>query len=374
MRRLGAYDSRWAGLSACRYARPYFFGFLAHDDMICLAFRLEGRNQMTKIGGILLCAGYGSRLAPLTDVIPKPAIPFCGVPMAHYALHSLEEAGIDELGMNVHHLPDEMIKAMHDGQWMHETREIVISRENDEILGTGGGAARVARLMPTCDRYIIYHGDVLCAADLRKALAQHEASGSDVTLVVLPRPLQIQENVRQSLGMIGVVEHEIVCIRDWWKNNQALDGFEPRCFSGIHIVERRVLDAIEPGKNVCLVTQVYREMLARGARIHAYEPDEEVFFADVGTPATYLDAQKRCLMDRQKNDAGIKKLASLSMGKKVNDTAWVFGNIDTSRVGQIGENVCIHAGVSCFENDALDNEMRCREGGIKLSGAWICGH
>ncbi len=329
---------------------------------------------MTKLGGILLCAGYGSRLAPLTDVIPKPAIPFCGIPMAHYALHSLEEAGIDELGMNVHHLPDRMVEAMNDGRWMHGTREIVISRESDEILGTGGGAARVARLMPPCDRYIIYHGDVLCAADLRKALAEHEASGSDVTLVVLPRPRQIQENVRQSLGMIGVVEHEIVCIRDWWKNNQPLEGFEPRCFSGIHIVERRILEAIEPGKNVCLVTQIYREMLDRGVRIHAYEPDQEVFFADVGTPATYLDAQKRCLQDRLTNDAGNQKLASLSMGKKVNDTAWVFGDLDMSRGCQIGGNVCIHAGNEAFENNALENEMRCPEGGIKLSGAWICSH
>ncbi len=324
---------------------------------------------MPRIGGILLCAGYGSRLAPLTDVIPKPAIPFCGVPMAQYARHFLEKAGLSELGMNVHHLPDRMVQAMDGGKWLDGTRDIAISRENDEILGTGGGAARVARMMPECDTYIIYHGDVLCAADLSKALASHLESGADVTLVVLPRPAEVKENVRKSLGMIGVVDHEIVCIRDWFKAGYRVESFLPRCFSGIHIVQKRVLDAIPDGENVCLVTQIYRDMLASGTRIHAWEPDTEVFFADVGTPATYLDAQARCL-----SAPGF--LPMLAQGKCLSQTAdavssWLFGNADIPKSLQILGNVSIHDGAALPVSGQIHDAMFCREGGIQQDGTWI---
>ncbi len=335
------------------------------------------KNKMSKIGGILLCAGYGSRLAPLTDVIPKPAIPFCGVPMAHYARHSLECTGVDALGMNVHHLPDRMIEAMNYGKWMNATRDILISREEGEILGTGGGAARVARLMPECDRFIIYHGDVLCAADLSDALKSHEKSGADVTLVVLPRPHQVHENVRQSLGMIGVVDDEIVCIRDWWKNNQPLDDYRQRCFSGIHIVERRILDNIPDGRNVCLVTQIYREMLGRGDVIHAYEPEGDVFFADVGTPATYLDAQARCLMQFNSYDNPGRTLEKMAEGRWLLRTqndgipSCIYGDSEIDYTVTIGPNVCIHAGAQIAQNTCLSHEMICDKGGIRLDGAWI---
>lgn len=356
----------------------FFDAFCAHTPPIHFLGAdniYAGRISMPKIGGILLCAGYGSRLAPLTDVIPKPAIPFCGVPMAHYARHFLEKAGISELGMNVHHLPERMVKAMDGGKWLDGTRQIIVSRENDEILGTGGGAARTARLMPSCDTYIVYHGDVLCEVDLNKALASHLESGADVTLVVLPRPAEIKENVRKSLGMIGVIDEEIVCIRDWHKNGVHVESFLPRCFSGIHIVERRVLESIPDGMNVCLVTQIYRKMLECGARIHAWEPENEVFFADVGTPASYLEAQARYLWSIQtKSNGPARRAAGKCLFKPTDDDAapsYLFGRADIPKSLQILGNVCIHEGTVLPVNGQIKDVMMCREGGIQRKCAWI---
>lgn len=328
---------------------------------------------MAKTGGILLCAGFGSRLAPLTEVVPKPAIPFCGLPMAHYARAALERAGVAEMGMNVHHLPERMIEAMDGGRWMDRSREMHISREDGGILGTGGGAARLAEMMPGCDRFVIYHGDVLCGADISEALESHVASGAQVSLVVLPRPESVRENVRQSLGMIGVVDHEIVCIRDWYKNDCIVE-FSPRCFSGIHIVERSVLEAIANRGSVCLVTEVYREMLDRGETIHACEPSGPVFFADVGTPATYLAAQRACLRSREYGDG--PGLPVLSEGKKLydrEDPSVSFGVVNIGDKVRIEGNVCLNPGASVSGDVCLQDEMVCAEGGIKLDGAWICG-
>lgn len=326
---------------------------------------------MSKTGGILLCAGFGSRLAPLTERVPKPAIPFCGVPMAHYAREALERAGVDELGMNVHHLPDRMIEAMDGGRWMHGAREMHISRETDAILGTGGGAARLAAMMPDCERFVIYHGDVLCGADISEALESHIVSGAKVSLVVLPRPEQVKENIRQSLGMIGVVDHEIVCIRDWYKNDCIVE-FEPRCFSGIHIVERSVLEEIADRGNVCLVTEVYREMLDSGEPIHACEPSERVFFADVGTPATYLRAQRECLRNRASGEG--PALRALAEGKNLCDAGDPSMQYGEAKIGSnvlFGGNVCLNAGAVVPDRVRLENEMVCADGGIKESGAWV---
>ena len=324
-------------------------------------------------GGILLCAGFGSRLAPLTEGVPKPAIPFCGVPMAHYARRVLEAACVEDMGMNVHHLPDQMIEAMNGGTWCDGTRQMHISREGDAILGTGGGAARVADSMPTLARFIIYHGDVLCGADLSDALESHIQSGARVTLVVLPRPQEVNENVRRSLGMIGVKNSEIVLIRDWAKRNCDLSHYTPRCFAGIHIVERSLLDEIPKNKNVCLVTQIYKSMLERGEPIHAWEPQNPVFFADVGTPATYLQAQREALQkDRlQAPD----RLTFFDRPRLLLDDAEepsvAFGQLSLLDNIQMGHNVCLCQGANVHANETLSQEMRFGRGGIRLNGAWI---
>jgi len=329
---------------------------------------------MKVTGGILLCAGFGSRLMPLTGVIPKPAIPFCGAPMAHFARRAMERAGVSCMGMNVHHLPDQMIAAMDDGTWKNGICSLAISHEGEEILGTGGGAARVAALMPACEQYIIYHGDVLCGADLSSAIASHEASGARVTLVVLPRPKEVEENVRKSLGMIGVVDGEIVCIRDWWKLDRRLEAFDQRCFSGIHIVDSSVLKEISSDKSTCLVTEVYRGMLERGERINAFEPENEVFFADVGTPATYLEAQARYL---QAYASGESVLSLNVLGERLGSSlSYAFGG-SAAEMGlqqvDVGENVCVNGVCQgrFEEKRAMSNEMICADGGIRADGAWI---
>lgn len=328
---------------------------------------------MYKTGGILLCAGFGSRLAPLTEAVPKPAIPFCGVPMAHYARRALEQAGVEAMGMNVHHLPEQMIAAMDHGTW--KNGPIHISREGNDILGTGGGAARVADLMPDMERFIIYHGDVLCGVSLTDALKSHIQSGARVTLVVLPRPHEIHENVRQSLGMIGVKNNEIVLIRDWKKYNTDISNYIPRCFSGIHIVERSVLDEIQKDKNTCLVTQIYKNMLERGETIHAWEPSTSVFFADVGTPATYLFAQANALKKYIQNAPDALPFFDqphiLSCLDATQTPSVSFGADQSPNHINIAENVCLCQGAQYQTGESLKNEMRFAHGGIRLTGTWI---
>ena len=141
-----------------------------------------------RIGGIVLCAGFGTRLQPITHEIPKPAIPFLGKPMVWYAVRALYRAGIRRIAANLCHLPDTMEQCLRQVCAEIGTDEPVCYREGTTIAGTAGGAAACAKLLPDCDQFVIYHGDVLSGADLSIALDEHRRSQCDVSLVVAPRP------------------------------------------------------------------------------------------------------------------------------------------------------------------------------------------
>lgn len=239
---------------------------------------------------ILLCAGFGTRLKPLTESIPKPAVPFLGHPMVWYALRSIRHAGQTQFAANVHWLPQKMADCLRLCADELGFNEPQIFHENGEILGTGGGARACLDLLPEDDCYLIYHGDVLCAADLAQAYEEHKKSSADVTLIVAPRPQN------SKLGMIGVDKrHQIVQIRDWYAADiDKSDKMIPACFTGIHIVNKNILANIEPQKNVCLVTEIYRNMLNMGHPIHACFTN--AFFADIGTPETYFEAIRSLFM------------------------------------------------------------------------------
>ncbi len=302
--------------------------------------------------GIVLCAGFGTRLKPVTDEVPKPAIPFLNKPMVWYALNCMKNAHIINIAANVHHLPDKMAACLEHCAHSLELPQIRIYREQNEILGTGGGARACMSLLPDADRFVIYHGDVLCGTRLENAIDAHIASGCDITLVVAPRP----ENSK--LGMVGVDHNDdVMRIRDWYRAGcDASTPFKPCCFTGIHIVERRILETLPKETNICLVTEIYPAILAAGGRIHAFETSD--FFADVGTPETYLEAQRQILSDPTKlpgaeiwspdpeNAFCVRKPVSLAK-----DVA-----LDAHSI--IGPNVCIGSGAHIQPGEHIQDEMR----------------
>lgn len=235
---------------------------------------------------ILLCAGFGTRLKPLTEHLPKPAIPFLGHPMVWYAMQAIKQAGLTNFAANVHYLPEQMAACLNHCAQDFGFQPPAIFRENEEILGTGGGARSCLDLLPEDDCYLIYHGDVICAADIQKAYTEHKASGADVTLIVAPRPPE------SNLGMIGIDERQqVVQIRDWCAADLYPHAkLTPACFTGIHIVNRNILKHIPNNQYVCLVTEIYKNMLEKAQPIHAVMTD--AFFADIGTPGTYIEAMR----------------------------------------------------------------------------------
>src|SRR5258708_9427222 len=95
---------------------------------------------------MVLCAGFGTRPRPLTDKVPKPLVPLCGLPLLQYNLAILRGAGVRDLVVNTHHLGVEMEK----GATELAARlglAIQVSREGKHILGTGGGVKRAQAML-----------------------------------------------------------------------------------------------------------------------------------------------------------------------------------------------------------------------------------
>lgn len=141
---------------------------------------------------LILAAGLGTRLRPLTETCPKPLVPVAGRPMIHYALDSLLAAGIQEILVNVHYLGEQLI-AFAASESKARGLKIEIQDERDKLLGSGGAIQKAAPWLFAGGREhaLILNSDTLLRADLGKFLAAHEKlamSGKECTLMVMASP------------------------------------------------------------------------------------------------------------------------------------------------------------------------------------------
>src|SRR5436305_7770143 len=122
----------------------------------------------------VLCAGLGTRLRPVTDQLPKPALPMLGVPLVQWTFAHLAGQGVDKFVVNTHHLPKEMERAAAVAA-MALKLPLAVSHE-PVIQGTGGALREAAAHLPKGEPFVLWNGDILAEVDLADALAAHKAS------------------------------------------------------------------------------------------------------------------------------------------------------------------------------------------------------
>ncbi len=230
---------------------------------------------------MLLAAGLGTRLRPLTDQLPKPAVPLLGRPLAHYAIDRLLALGVTELAANAHHLPEHVARVVRE-----RVPHALISIE-PELLGTGGGirraltllAQRAGRPIAPTEPFIVSNADVLFGPDLAAALSAHRAGAAYATMIVRADPRALR------LGPVDVDDTGRVR-RLLGAPSDAPGALTTTMFTGISILSgAAVLDLPESG---CLVRQGYRRWIDRGELVLGQKDGAP--FRDLGTPAEYLAA------------------------------------------------------------------------------------
>lgn len=134
---------------------------------------------------MIFAAGLGTRLKPITDSIPKALVPICGKPLLQLVIERLVKYGFNEIIVNVHHFPDQII------DFLKENNDfgirIEVSDERDLLLDTGGGVRKAAWFFDDNEPFLIHNVDILSNADLGELYRQHLATNSLATLVVSER-------------------------------------------------------------------------------------------------------------------------------------------------------------------------------------------
>jgi mannose-1-phosphate guanylyltransferase len=231
---------------------------------------------------IVLCAGLGTRLQPLTHSCPKPAIPFLGVPLIRYTLASLKRAGVSHVAVNVFHLP-KVMEAVARAECNRLSLDLTVSHEEREIRGTGGGIAGLVNFFDG-ETVVVLNGDVLFDVDIAKAVRAHHQSGAATTMVLMPMPSGEKYN--------AVDVDSDGWVRRIAQKGKATTETRPFHFTGMHVMSAHIDNLKERltshGSQAFDINhEVYVPMLEAGLRIHAHVVDGGVW-ADLGTPSRYL--------------------------------------------------------------------------------------
>lgn len=236
---------------------------------------------------MILAAGLGTRLRPLTDERPKPLVEVLGTPLVCFSLEHARRAGARKVALNTHHLHPAVERAL--GERYGEL-ELVYSYE-PEILGTGGGAKgmREALGRPSGPSLLL-NADALLDVDTAAMAKLHEERRPIATLALKETPDQ------HRYGVLGTDEDDRVRS---FAGRTAYQGpvARERMFCGVHVLEPAVLEALPEGFSGINV-EGYPKLIDEGHSVLAF--DVPGYFCDVGTPERLLEANLLLLGGRER--------------------------------------------------------------------------
>ncbi|HZT60870.1 MAG TPA: NDP-sugar synthase [Pyrinomonadaceae bacterium] len=289
---------------------------------------------------MILAAGYGTRLWPLTIDRAKPAIPFMGRPLVGYVAEYLARFRVKEIVVNLHHRPESVRAALGDGRRFGVRFDYV---EEPEILGTGG-ALDNARELLDADNFVVVNGKIATDINLEDALRTHRRAGALATLV-------LRENrERERYSTVNVRDGLVTGFGPNPTSDNAGDGQAPLMFTGIQILDPRIFDYIPRGVFSHTVTDTYIPAIARGERIAAHVA--EGYWYELSTVRRYLETSV-ALMKRE--GRGVEAGA----GTTISDSAHVSESVlwENVRVceGATVERSILGAGVVAAPGETFQN-------------------
>ncbi len=249
---------------------------------------------------MILAAGKGTRVRPITYTIPKPMIPILQKPVMEFLLELLRQHGFSEIMVNVSHLANEIESYFRDGQRFGV--QIAYSFEGQIIdgelvgkaLGSAGGMKRIQDFSPFFDStFVVLCGDALIDLDLTAAVKFHKEKGAIATIITKTVP-------QQEVSSYGVVvtdeEGRVQAFQEKPKVEEALSN----CINtGIYIFEPEVLDYIPSNQEYDIGSQLFPKLVEMGAPFYAVTMDFE--WVDIGKVPDYWHAIRAVLQGEVKN-------------------------------------------------------------------------
>jgi mannose-1-phosphate guanylyltransferase len=227
------------------------------------------------VQAVILVGGEGTRLRPLTSTVPKPVVPLVDRPLIGYMLDWLRGHGVDDVIMSLGFLATGVRAVLGDGSDYGVSLRFV---EEPEPRGTAGALKYAEEFLN--ERFLMLNGDVLTDLDLTAQIAQHEATGATGTLALVP------VSDPSSYGLVRL--HDDSSVEEFLEKPAPGTVLDTNLISaGAYVLERSVLDLIEPDRKVSIEREVWPRLVDEG--LYGFD-DQQAYWLDIGTPERYLQA------------------------------------------------------------------------------------
>lgn len=249
---------------------------------------------------MILAAGKGTRVRPITQTIPKPMIPILQKPVMEFLVELLRQHGFDQIMVNVSHLADVIENYFRDGQKFGV--QIAYSFEGrieegemiGEALGSAGGMRRIQDFSPFFDdTFVVLCGDALIDLDLTAAVKWHREKGAIATIVMKSVP-------REEVPSYGVVvTDESGKVKAFQEKPSVEEALSTDINTGIYIFEPEIFKYIPSGEEYDIGSQLFPALVAEGAPFYGISMDFE--WVDIGKVPDYWRAIQSVLLGQVKN-------------------------------------------------------------------------
>jgi mannose-1-phosphate guanylyltransferase len=279
---------------------------------------------------MVLAAGKGTRLFPLTGEIPKPMAPVVGKPIIQHIFELLAETGLDEVHVNVHYLADAIL-GTYGSTTSVNGMKVRMTRE-DELVGTAGSVKRIADRFD--ETFVVIMGDALTDVDVREVVACHKERGALATLALM----RVTDT-----SQYGVVELD---------SEQNIVGFQEKpdpkeaistlANTGVYVLEPEVMRYIPENTFFDFAEDVFPRLLEAGEKIAGYEG--QFYWSDVGTLEAYRAAQHDALLGKVRlRIPGERRSEGLwvDRGARIHPTAALEGRVVLRQDAVIGQEATL---------------------------------
>jgi NDP-sugar pyrophosphorylase family protein len=232
---------------------------------------------------MILAAGLGTRMKPLTDTKPKALIEVAGKTLLEIVIQNLIKYGFDEIIVNVHHFADQIIAFLNRKNSFNI--RIEISDESGELLDTGGGLKKASRFFDDGQPFLVHNVDVITDMDLSRMMKFHFEKEALVTLAVRKRETSrylLFDNSMQLCGWTNVKTGEV-------KNAITGRNTDRYAFSGIHIIDPVFFNLVSEKRKFYIIDEYLK--LAKNSKIAGFDHSDSLWF-DIGKPDSLKIVEK----------------------------------------------------------------------------------
>ena len=228
---------------------------------------------------MVMAAGVGSRLDPLTQKIPKPLVPVLNKPVMDILLQKLKDYGIEKVIANTHYLAQQIQTRYSKNSPVNIQFEYI---HEDTLSGTAGGVKKCEFFFDDVDDFLVVSADGLHDADLEKIIRSHKESGCIATMA------------------ISAVEHDEVChygvvvpsaehlVAEFQEKPSVTEAKSNYINTGIYVFNKRIFDFIPEGQKYDFAKNVFPSLLAAGEKINVYRIYS--YWSDIGTIEQYIQS------------------------------------------------------------------------------------